>query len=66
MGQNLKLQFESQKISDNEDELIFTAIIDEHWAVYSQFLDDGGPIPTEFTFEENDTFILMDGVCESD
>jgi len=62
----VKWEFESQKISDNEYELIFTAIIDEHWAVYSQFLDDGGPIPTEFTFEENETFILMDGVIESD
>ncbi|RMZ51559.1 DUF255 domain-containing protein [Flavobacteriaceae bacterium PRS1] len=62
----VKWEFESQKISDNEYELIFTAIIDEHWAVYSQFIDDGGPIPTEFTFEENETFILMDGLIESD
>ena len=29
----VKWEFESQKISDNEYELIFTAIIDEHWAV---------------------------------
>lgn len=62
----VKWEFESQKISDNEYELIFTAIIDEHWAVYSQFVDDGGPIPTEFTFEENSTFTLIESVIESD
>ncbi|MCH7524743.1 MAG: thioredoxin family protein [Bacteroidetes bacterium] len=62
----VKWEFESEKISDNEYELIFTAIIDEHWAVYSQFVDDGGPIPTEFTFEKNETYILIDDVIESD
>ena len=59
-------KFESQKISDNEYELIFIANIDEHWAVYSQFVDDGGPIPTEFTFEESEDFILVGSVIESD
>lgn len=62
----VRWEFESQKISDSEFELIFTANIDEYWAVYSQFIDDGGPIPTEFTFEENETFILVEGVIESD
>jgi len=59
-------EFESKKISDNEFELIFIANIDEYWAVYSQFVDDGGPIPTEFTFEENESFILIESVIESD
>ncbi len=59
-------KFESQKISDNEYELIFIANIDEHWAVYSQFVDDGGPIPTEFTFEESEDFTLVGSVIESD
>jgi len=59
-------KFESKKISANEYELIFTANIDEHWAVYSQFVDEGGPIPTEFTFEENESFSLINNVVESD
>ena len=59
-------EFQSQKISESEYELIFTANIDEHWAIYSQFVDDGGPIPTEFTFEDSDAFILIDNVIESD
>ncbi|MBN4047139.1 thioredoxin fold domain-containing protein [bacterium AH-315-P13] len=62
----VKWEFESKKISDNEYELIFIANIDEHWAVYSQFVDDGGPIPTEFTFEENEAFTLIGSVIESD
>jgi thiol:disulfide interchange protein len=59
-------EFESQKTGDGEFELIFTANIDEHWAIYSQFVDDGGPIPTEFTFEESEAFILIDSIIESD
>ena len=56
--------FYSKKISDNEFELSFIAHIDEHWAVYSQFVDDGGPLPTTFTFEENTDFELVDNVVE--
>jgi len=62
----VKWEFESNKITDTEYELVFTANIDHHWAVYSQFLDDGGPIPTGFTFEENDDFTLIGDVIESD
>ena len=56
----------SKKISDHEYELIFTANIDQNWAVYSQFIGDNGPIPTTFTFEENGSYELMGSVAESD
>ena len=59
-------EFESKKVSEIEYELIFKANIDEHWAVYSQFLADGGPIPTEFTFEEHEDYALVENVIESD
>jgi len=59
-------EFESNKITDSEYELVFTANIDQHWAVYSQFLDEGGPIPTGFTFEENEDYSLIGAVVESD
>ncbi|MBE9490774.1 MAG: hypothetical protein IMY67_10810, partial [Bacteroidetes bacterium] len=62
----VKWEFESQKINEGEYELTFIATIDEHWAVYSQFVDDGGPIPTEFTFEENEAFSLVNSVIEAD
>ncbi len=62
----VKWEFESNKITDTEFELVFTANIDQHWAVYSQFLDDGGPIPTGFTFEGNENYTLIGDVTESD
>lgn len=58
--------FDSEKISDDEYELKFIATIDEHWAIYSQFVDDGGPLPTMFEFESNDSFELVGKVVESD
>ena len=48
--------FDSRKVSATEYELIFTANIDENWAVYSQYVDEGGPIPTGFIFEESEAF----------
>ena len=62
----VKWEFESQKIGKGEYELTFIANIDEYWAIYSQFVDDGGPIPTEFTFEENKAFLLVNSVIEAD
>jgi thiol:disulfide interchange protein len=62
----VKWEFESQKTGDEEYELTFVAYIDVHWAVYSQFVDDGGPIPTEFFFEESEAFTLVDSVVESE
>ena len=34
-----------------EYELVFTANIDKNWAIYSQFLEEGGPLPTVISFE---------------
>ena len=36
--------------------LIFEAKIDEGWTVYSQFLDEDGPIPTSINFEPEEGF----------
>ncbi len=58
--------FESKKLNDNEYELIFTATIEENWAVYSQFIGEGGPVPSVFTFDKNDSFELLGRVEESD
>ena len=38
-------------ISDNKYELIITSDIEKDWRLYSQFLIDGGAIPTEFIFK---------------
>ncbi len=43
--------FDVSEINDQEYELIFTADIEKGWTVYSQYIDDGGPVPTTITYE---------------
>lgn len=62
----VKWEFETIKLSDTEYEVKFRALIDESWAIYAQEVDEGGPIPTSFTFEETDGFELIGNVVESD
>lgn len=52
-------KFDSKQISENEFELNFTAFIDEHWAIYSHFLEEGGPLPTNFNFEPNSDYEII-------
>ena len=48
----VKWHFESKNIGPDTYELIFTAVIDDGWNIYSQFLEsDDGPIATTFEFE---------------
>ena len=55
-------------ISENNYELIITSSIEKNWRLYSQFLKDGGAIPTEFTFknEVTDSFKLIGKMIESE
>ena len=55
-------------ISDNKYELIITSNIEKDWRLYSQFLIDGGAIPTEFIFknEPSDSFNLIGKMIESE
>ena len=61
----VKWEFGSQKISETEYELIFLAKMDHHWALYSQFVEDGGPLPTVFSFESSADFDLIEAVTEA-
>ena len=62
----VKWEFGSEKITDTEYTLIFVAKIDPHWALYSQFVEEGGPLPTLFSFESSSSFELIETVTESD
>ena len=55
-------------ISENRYELITTSNIEKDWRLYSQYLIDGGAIPTEFTFknESSDSFNLIGKMVESE
>ena len=43
--------FDAEHIEGDRYNLIYTAAIDDGWNVYSQFLEDGGPIPTSINYE---------------
>lgn len=55
-------------ISKNQYELIISSKIDFNWRLYSQFLIDGGALPTEFIFKNisNDSYILIGNTIESE
>lgn len=55
----VKWDMSYNQVSAQEFDLVFTATINSGWYVYSQFLDDGGPIPTSFNFEKGDHFQLV-------
>ena len=44
--------------------LEFTAKIEDGWYVYSQFIADGGPIPTSFSFDKNNSVEFVGKVSE--
>jgi len=60
----VKWSFSSEKLNDNEHNLIITAKIEKGWHVYSQFIEDGGPIPTSFKFKSSADYKLVDKVTE--
>lgn len=41
-----------KQTAPNEYDLVFTAILNNGWHVYSQFIEEGGPVPTNFNFNE--------------
>jgi len=44
--------------------LTFTAIVNDGWHIYSQYIDSGGPIPTSFTFIPGTDYDLVGKVIE--
>ena len=47
-----------------EYELVFTANIEKNWAIYSQFLEEGGPLPTVISFEASPFYETLGGPYE--
>lgn len=54
----VKWSFSSTQTGENEFEVTFHAKIDAGWHLYSQFIPDGGPIPTSFNFESPEGYKL--------
>lgn len=57
-------KFEAEKINDKEATIVITADIQAGWHLYSQFIEEGGPIPTTFKFEGSG-FTKVGSVTES-
>lgn len=53
-----------EKVSETEFYLVANAIIDSGWHLYSQNVPENGPIPTAFTFKENENYELLGQVEE--
>ncbi len=54
INQPIKWQFSARPISNTEAEIAFTANLDDGWHIYSQHLEEGGPLPTSFSFTPAD------------
>jgi thiol:disulfide interchange protein DsbD len=44
----------SRPAGEGEYEIVFKASIEGDWHLYSQFVDEGGPVPTSINLEESD------------
>lgn len=51
--------FKSEKVSDTEYNLIFSATIEDTWHLYSNNLPPGGPLPTVISYENMNGFELV-------
>lgn len=55
-----------EQLAEDRYQLIFEAGIAPNWHLYSQFSDPEGAIPTEFVFDQTDSFKLVGNVIESE
>lgn len=58
-------EWEVEYLGDGKADIVFTASVEDHWHIYSIDVT-GGPLPTEFKFEETDHYELNGGIRESD
>lgn len=56
--------FAAVKKADKVYEVMFTALVEKPWHMYSQTTPKGGPVPTKFTFKTNPLVKLNGSVKE--
>jgi thiol:disulfide interchange protein DsbD len=61
----VKWSYSAQKTDKNEANILIKADIQKGWHLYSQFIEDGGPIPTSFTFSPSKDYQVLGKVSES-
>ena len=62
----VKWEFSKEDLGNSEYNLFFTATIDDGWYLYSQYVEEDGPLPTSFTFFESDKYELIGKTNEED
>ena len=60
----VKWTFAAKKTGKDEAVLFLKATIDSGWNIYSQHIDEGGPVPTFFRFTPSDDFQLVGKLLE--
>ncbi|MGC6437664.1 MAG: protein-disulfide reductase DsbD family protein [Flavobacteriaceae bacterium] len=60
----VKWELSTEKHSETEYTVEFKAKIDPNWAIYSQEVEDGGPLPTIFTFNDSPNVSLVGNTKE--
>lgn len=60
----VKWSFSTETLNSKEVYVVITADIEEGWHIYSQFIEEGGPIPTTFTFNKSAEFTLVGKAIE--
>ncbi len=55
----VKWVYSIESIVANEATIVFKANIDKGWYLYSQYIEDGGPIPTSIKFTPNASYKLI-------
>lgn len=58
-------RFSSVEQSGSEWKLVFAAKVDRGWHLYSQSMDEGGPMPTSFSFNAGDGYRMLGKTIES-
>jgi thiol:disulfide interchange protein DsbD len=61
----VKWKYTVEKNGTKNATLVITAKIDKGWHLYSQFVGDGGPIPTTIKFKSSNEFTLVGKTEES-
>ncbi|WP_373285057.1 protein-disulfide reductase DsbD N-terminal domain-containing protein [Parapedobacter defluvii] len=60
----VKWQFGAKKINKDEAVIFMKATLENGWHIYSQHVDEGGPIKTSFTFTPSGDFTLVGKTAE--
>lgn len=56
--------FKADSVRSRQALLIFEAKLADGWSIYTQYMNEGGPIPTRFDFDQRKDFSLIDGPVE--